>query len=527
VSVTEASGNGVTLAAGRITLNYNYIGLSAVPSSRGDVRYSGSGNRGDGVYVERTSKRNKIGVNSSLTVGAVGNVISNNRGAGIRMVGSARNVIQANRIGTNPAGTKAAGNQHGGIELFGSKKNKIGGNAVGSNDNGPNNPTGTKGSVPENYVAPPQGNVISGNKRESILIAAKSKGTLLSGNFIGTNAAGIRAIPNSRNGVRVLDSDNTVFRGCTVTDEPFVYYNVISGNKRNGIQVTDSDNTVVQANFFGIGMDNTTKVPNRRNGMLFDGNSKNPHVGGVIPLGNVAAGNGQNGIAVTGTVSGFETFNTFGGLLAFKGAAPNKHNGLYINSTGGDNLARTNVFSGNRRNGILIAGNTTGMTVDPNIIGLDTNGKGPLRNGGNGVVLTGNARKNTIGGNRVSVIPQNAFSGNVGYGLVLEGNARNNKVYNTFIGTGVDISTPVPNLKGGIIVRGKARNNYIGATGSQKINVIAGNIGYGVTLKKNSSGNVVANNNIGKGREGFSVPNTKGPVLNQGKKNVVKNNNTN
>ncbi len=527
LSVTEASGNGVTLSASRITLNYNYIGLTVQGRKRGDIGYSGAGNRGDGVYVDRTSKRNKIGLNPSLTVGAVGNVISNNRGAGIRLVDSSRNVIQANRIGTNPAGTKAAGNKHGGIELFGSKKNEIGGNAIGSNDNGPNNPTGSKGEVPENYVAPPQGNVISGNKQEGILIAAKSKGTLLSGNFIGTNAAGVKAIPNARNGVRVLKSDNTVFRGCTVTDEPFVYYNVISGNKRNGIHVTDSHNTVVQANFFGIGMDNTTTVPNKLDGMLFDGDSNKPHVGGVIPLGNVAAGNGQNGIAVRGTVSGFETFNTFGGLLAFKGKAPNKRNGLYVSSTGGNNLARTNVFSGNRGNGILITGNATGMTVDPNIVGLNTSGSGPLRNRGNGVVLKGNARGNTIGGNRVSVIPQNAFSGNAGYGLVLEGNARNNKVYNTFVGTGVAISTPVSNLKGGIIVRDKARKNYIGATGSQKINVIAGNIGYGVTLKKKTTGNVVANNNIGKGREGFSVPNTKGPVLDKGKKNVVKNNNTN
>jgi len=527
LSVTGASGNGVTLTAGRITLNYNYIGLAVDGGTRGDVGYSGAGNRGDGVYVERTSKGNKIGLNPTLTVGAVGNVISNNRGAGIRMIGSARNVIQANRIGTNAAGTAAAGNQRGGIELIGASKNKIGGNAIGSNGNGPNNPTGTKGSVAENYVAPPQGNVISGNKREGVLISAKSKGTLLSGNFIGTNAAGVKAIANSRNGVRVIDSDNTVFRGCTLTDEPFVYYNVISGNKRNGIHVTNSDKTVVQANFFGIGMDNTTKVPNKLNGMLFDGNSKKPHVGGVIPLGNVAAGNGKNGIAVKGTVSGFITFNTFGGLLAFKGAAPNRQNGLYVSSTGGNNFARTNVFSGNAGNGVLITGNARGMTLDPNIVGLNTNGNSPLRNGGNGVVVSGNARGNTIGGNRVSVIPQNAFSGNVGYGLVFEGNARDNKVYNTFIGTAVGITTPVPNLKGGIIVRGKARNNYIGATGSQKINVIAGNIGYGVTLTKTSSGNVVANNNIGRGREGLPVPNSKGTVLNKGKKNVVKNNNTN
>ena len=80
----------------------------------------------------------------------------------------------------------------------------------------------------------------------------------------------------------------------------------------------------------------------------------------MIPLGNVSAGNGRNGIEVAGQARGFITFNTFGGLLAFKGAAPNGRDGLLITSTGGDNLARTNVFSGNRENGIELAGGPAG-----------------------------------------------------------------------------------------------------------------------------------------------------------------------
>ncbi len=62
----------------------------------------------------------------------------------------------------------------------------------------------------------------------------------------------------------------------------------------------------------------------------------------MIPLGNVSAGNVGNGIEVAGKASGFITFNTFGGLLAFKGAAPNGNDGLLITSTGGNNtVART------------------------------------------------------------------------------------------------------------------------------------------------------------------------------------------
>ena len=118
----------------------------------------------------------------------------------------------------------------------------------------------------------------------------------------------------------------------------------------------------------------------------------------MIPLGNVSAGNGRNGIEVTGRVSGFTTFNTFGGLLAFKGAAPNGRDGLLITATGGGNLVRTNVFSGNRSNGIELGGNASGVTVDPDIAGLNTKGNSPLPNGGDGLRIDGTAHGNVIGG---------------------------------------------------------------------------------------------------------------------------------
>jgi len=58
-------------------------------------------------------------------------------------------------------------------------------------------------------------------------------------------------------------------------------------------------------------------VANNGDGVLIDGSSQSTQVGGVIPLGNVSAGNVRNGIEVAGTAAGFITFNTFGGLLAF------------------------------------------------------------------------------------------------------------------------------------------------------------------------------------------------------------------
>ena len=102
-----------------------------------------------------------------------------------------------------------------------------------------------------------------------------------------------------------------------------MFYNVLSGNGGNGLRITNSNNTTVQANFMGVGANNATIVANGGDGLLVSGSSKNTQVGGVIPLGNVISGNNRNGIEVSDTASGFTSFNTFAGIFAFAGAAPN------------------------------------------------------------------------------------------------------------------------------------------------------------------------------------------------------------
>ncbi len=72
-----------------------------------------------------------------------------------------------------------------------------------------------------------------------------------------------------------------------------MFYNVISGNGGNGLQVTNSNDTTIQANFFGMGADNTTPVGNALNGVLIEGSSADTPMGGPIPLGNVDAANGR------------------------------------------------------------------------------------------------------------------------------------------------------------------------------------------------------------------------------------------
>jgi Right handed beta helix region/Periplasmic copper-binding protein (NosD) len=518
VAVDDASGNGVILDADSITLNDNYIGLNLAGAA--------AGNGGNGVFAWAESNGNFIGLNDSLASGVVANVISGNRLNGIELGGSSSNIVVDNRIGTNAAGTAAIANGGDGIYItHGSRGNEIGGTAfVDSVTSKANNPTGSKGTVTPVFVVPPQGNLISGNRRNGVLIDGLSLRNALNGNFIGTTASGDGALGNAGNGVWLNHAPGNSLVGCKFVNNPFVYYNVVSGNGENGLRVTNSDNVTVQGNFFGVGANNTAIVKNRLNGILVDGASKNTQVGGVIPLGNVSAGNGLNGIEVAGKARGFVTFNTFGGLLAFKGAAPNGNDGLLITSTGARNLVRTNVFSGNRRNGIELAGNASGVTVDPDIVGLNTKGNGVLPNGANGLLVDGTAHGNIIGGTLGSVIPQNTFSGNKGYGIVITGRAHDNHVFRSFIGTQLLGVKALGNGKGGVLIAGHAYSNLIGLTTLTPADLISGNTGIGVTLTSGTLRNSVINNYIGLNRLNRYLRNSGPAVVNIGHRNTIRGN---
>lgn len=539
----NALGNGVTLNAGDILLNNNYIGLA--------LDGTALGNSGDGIFVGAASSNNRIGynpdaatlsANGDVASGVVSNVISANGGNGISFHGSADNTVVSNRIGTSVDGTAAMGNGGNGIWVTGgSNGNTIGGTVIGyaanptpGQPNQANNPTGDEGDVPGVFVPPPLGNLVSGNAQNGILIDANSQNNVLNGNFVGTTASGNADLGNQGDGVAINGADNNSLLGCTIVEEPFVYYNVVSGNGGNGIHVTSSDNVAIQANFAGIGANNAVMVANAANGILIDGSSQNTQVGGVIPLGNVISGNGENGIEVADTASGFTSFNTFGGVYAFGGAAPNGNDGILITSTGGDQTVRTCVLSGNLNNGLEIGGNASGVTVVPNLIGLNTRGDGIIANGNNGVLITGTAHDNMLGGTgeeQVSVIRQNTISGNTNYGIEISGAAYNNTVGYSAIGTDYSELLAMPNGAGGILLGGTGGGNLIGtavvgptpvAVPSTLVNIVSGNQGNGVTLAAGTRGDAVINNWIGLDVEGRpTLPNTGNGIQNNGGANLI------
>jgi parallel beta-helix repeat protein len=513
----RAAGDGLTLDASRITIQDNLIGVDL-------DGMTAMGNQGHGIRITKRSHGNLIGNLDPLTgvplAQQVSNVISANAGSGIVVSGSERNRIANNRIGTSADGTSDLGNNSHGIALTEkARHNHIGGTAHTGND-----PTKNE------FQRPGQGNLISGNHGNGVLITKGASRNRLMGNFIGTDASGIKALSNDQNGVAIIKANNNALTGTTRNQSPFIYYNVVSGNGRNGLLVEDSKNTTIHANFFGLGADNQTIVGNRGDGALISGTSSKVQYGGVIPLGNVNAGNRGNGINVTDQVTKFISFNTFAGLTAFGGIAPNQESGIRISSNGRKNQVRTNVMSGNAKHGLLITGQARGIWVDPNIIGLNTygteatysdeNGKTTSwGNGGDGIRVSGRSEDIRIAGNRRSIIPQNTISNNNGHGIHLTGLAKNITIDQSFVGLSSTGRASFGNKLNGIFVAEGVSGLQIGArTNPRNGNQIVANLRNGIELTNPSQAKLF--NNTLAGNAGNGV------LLNGGRFNTLAGNNS-
>lgn len=436
IAVINSSCNGVDLYASNITIDRCRI----------------SHNYGHGIYVTSSSDNNKIGLNINNISDYVSNKISYNKKSGIFLNRSNGNVIVKNQI---------INNNNNGITLKHSSRNVIGGTVYTNSEGITNNPTGNKGTIPPVFIVPPLGNQISSNNRNGIELYDNSTQNTFYGNFIGTSFDGNSSQRNLYNGVMIRESNDNVFRGCNIIEEPFVYYNVISGNGCNGMNIKDSNGTIIQGNFFGINAMNNNSVPNQRNGLLINGCSDNTIVGGVIPLGNNVSGNHLNGIYVADKASNFLSFNSFCGLAAFGGVVPNGRNGILITSSGQGNTLRTNVCSGNQKNGIKLAGNANHVNCDPNLCGTATNGTEPLPNQKNGLLICDNAAFNFVGSQTRSVIPNSTFSANGECGIKITGQAHDNVIYDCGIGLATTLTSQLNNNKFAFLLTDEALGNCI------------------------------------------------------------------
>jgi hypothetical protein len=492
-------------------VNLNYPGLD--PTINITSSNSVYGNQVVGVVI---GPGGTVSYQATVNVGfQLSNVISANGGNGISLYAANDNQVAMNQIGTDFTGTHDLGNLANGILVTTrSARNIIGGEATGGND--PTNDV---------FIRPPQGNLISGNNANGVLITGLATQNQLSGNYIGTTASGITALGNSLDGVAIVNANGNSLIGCTFQQDPFVFYNVISGNGGNGLRVASSNDTTIQANFIGLGADNQTPVGNLLNGVLVEGTSARTVMGGPIPLGNVVAANWQNGIFVRDTASFFTTYNTFCGLAAFQTYTNlgNHGDGMLITSTGGNILIRTNVITENGNNGIEISGSAHDVRVAGNLIGLDTNGNAAMGNKNNGVQVGGNAHDIFIGGPQptFNIIPHNAISANGANGVAIVGAAHNIQVSHSYIGTDLSGQNAFGNAQAGVFLGVGSYATTIGSADPNLLTVISGNLGNGVEMR-GTQGNTVVGSLIGTDALGLlPLPNLSNGVLISGSSDNV------
>ena len=256
-----------------------------------------------------------------------------------------------------------------------------------------------------------------------------------------------------------------------------------------------------------------TVVPNGKNGVLLRGGAQNNTIGGTggFTDNNFISGNTGNGVEIDGASTGNQTSgnvvegNSIGVEIDGKVAEPNGINGVLIangaqnNTIGGAVPGTTNIISSNIGSGVVISGTssgpqTTGNTVESNLIGTDVTGEKALGNGQNGVVIKSGAQNNTIGG-QINA-QSNTISGNTHDGVDIDGTASgpqttgNNLEGNTI---GLDITglKAIPNGGDGMLIDQGASTTTV-----NNFNTIAGNLGNGVDISGGVN-NTIAGNEIG------------------------------
>lgn len=490
--------------------NCQIIGIIIKNSSKNGLNIIGSNNfinqchfvknKKNGIYI--FGNDNQIGENKTNDSNFISNKISKNCKSGIFLKSCHGNVLIKNQITSNGKD---------GITFNKSHDNIIGGTIYTNSDDITNNPTGTKGTVTPVFIIPPLGNHISKNKRNGIKLENNSFANNFYGNFIGTSFDGNSKEENKHNGVFIFNSNNNIFKGCEVKDEPFVYYNIISGNHMNGMLVKNSKGTIIQGNYFGLNAHNDAPLANKKNGLLVNGNSSHTIVGGIIPLGNNMSANKKNGIHVADRANDFISFNSFTGLASFGGALPNGENGILITSSGSKIVLRTNVCSGNLKNGIKLAKFANHVECDPNLCGTATNGTSALPNLENGLLICDDACFNIISSSTISVIPNSTFSCNALNGIQISDRAHDNVIVNCAIGLDTILENPLNNSQYSFLFNDECYGNCI-------VDSFISGIGI---LTKNTTFNKILNNQLGVNRFDQPLPNDTTQIFNFNAKNIV------
>ena len=437
-----------------------------------------------GVRIRVGASDNVVGTNGDGTGDAVeGNIISGNDvglgyGVYISDPGADDNIVAGNLIGTDATGTIALANKVG-VRLRNDAEHTI----VGTNGDGTSDDL--------------EGNVISGNTvglGYGVRISdAGTDGSRVSGNRIGTNAAGTAPLGNI-NGIRIQGGASDTLVGTDgdgVSDE--LERNIISGNDVDpgyGLHISDASTTgtVIAGNYIGTDVTGTLALGN------FVGVRVRGGAGAMVIGTN---GDGAGDAAEANVISGHTVD------LAY---------GLYFTDT---------PSSPNRIAGNLIGLNAAGDAAIPNGTGIR------LSNGATDTII------GTNGDGSGDAVEGNVLSGHLdgtGYAIHIAGaGASRNTVAGNRIGTDVTGLATIAGASGfgnktGVRIRDGATNNTVGTNGDGvsdelEANLVAGHESSSAEYRAirisdpASSGNRVVGNVIGVAADGSAMANEVGVLL--------------
>jgi hypothetical protein len=280
-------GNGILLRSSNVvnnTIQGNIIGtdatgLNPLPNSVA------------GVTVDTGSSSNLIGG----TVAGARNVISGNNlpydyGVIITSAGTSGNVVEGNYIGLGANGEAAVSNYFGMMVSGGATNNTFGGTVAGAR------------------------NVISGNFSYGMLVKdAGTSGNIVEGNYVGLDAAGTMAMPDTFGVIVYNGATNNLIGGISANAA-----NYISGNFE-GVCVTDpgTRGNVVEGNFIGTDNTGTNGVGNYYD-VALQNNASGNFIGGVnAGAGNVITFAGWDGVVLfeagttNNSIRGNSIFNNY------------------------------------------------------------------------------------------------------------------------------------------------------------------------------------------------------------------------
>ncbi|MFN5274332.1 MAG: beta strand repeat-containing protein [Planctomycetota bacterium] len=254
--VSGNNGDGISVDnSSTITIAGNLVGVSPEDKS--------VGNANTGILVNN-SQNVVIGTNGDGSMDQIEGNVSSGNNVGIAVFGqqSSGNRVSGNTVGTNMAGTSAFPNLFTGIWLWYSD-----GTIVGTDGNG----------VSDDL----ERNVSSGNVGNGVSLEHASNNRI-AGNYLGTSADGLLAIPNSGDGIRLVGRMTGNIIGTDSSNDNFNANerNLISGNNTYGISTQSSanKNIVIAGNWIGLDATGNAPLPNKNQGVWVE-NSTEVRVG--------------------------------------------------------------------------------------------------------------------------------------------------------------------------------------------------------------------------------------------------------